>query len=185
MVEAATAFDVVGGVLDPVSINPPITGKWRPAFPEDRLPTALGFLPYAVGANCAVRKSVFLELGGWREDYMAGADDVEFSWRAQLTHHRVGFAPDARIHYRYRKGLRALARQFARYGMMEAKLYREFRVHGAPRSSVAAALKEWAWIAVHVVDLLREPVTRGVWVRKLAYRWGRLRGSTRERVLFL
>lgn len=186
MVEGLRKYDLVGGRLD-VSDNDPIAIAWRRPFPSDGLPVALGFLPYAIGANCAVRKQVVEALGGWREDYenRAGVEDVEFSWRAQLANYRIGFAPDAVVRYRYRSGLISLAKQFYRYGLMEPKLYKEFRRAGVARSSIKVAVKAWLWMLLHLPDLIREPEARGVWVRKAAYRSGRLVGSLRAGVIFL
>jgi GT2 family glycosyltransferase len=111
--------------------------------------------------------------------------DIEFCWRAALAGYRLGFAPDAVIHYRWRSGLRPLAKQAFRWGEGEAHLYRDFRDRGLKRSGVRAALIDWAWSLVHVVDLAREPKFRGAWVRKTFNRAGRLIGSIRYRVLFL
>jgi glycosyltransferase involved in cell wall biosynthesis len=184
MADAGRRFDVVGGYLDPEPLNDSLTQAWRPGFPRHELPDALGFLPFAVGANCGVRASVFREFNGWREDYVGGGDDVEFSWRAHLASYRVGFAPDAVIHYRYRRGLRALARQYYWYGLGEPRLYRDFRPVGAPRSGVVDGLLWWARLVRHLPDLAR-PDSRGNWIRRAAYGWGRLRGSVRYRAMFL
>ena len=185
MADAARGHDVVGGWLDHTSLNDPATHHWNVSQPRDELPMALGFLPYAVGGNCGVRTSVFRTMQGWREDYIAGCDDVEFSWRASLAGFRVGYAPGAIMRVRYRGNLRSHARQHYRWGRAEAHLYRDFRRKGMPRSSTRKALVEWAWIIRHLLDSRQDQTRRGHWVRKAAHRWGRLGGSIKYRVRYL
>lgn len=184
MAEAATKWELVGGVLDREVLNDAETRSWYWSQPSDKLPTALGFLPYACSSNMGVRTAVFHELGGWNEDYSAAGDDIEFCWRAQLSSRRLGFAPQAVMLYRYRRDLRALARQMYRYGLAEPRLYGSFRHRGMPRSSARKSWRAWAKIARHLPEL-RSPTRRGIWVREAAYRWGRIRGSVRHRVLYL
>jgi GT2 family glycosyltransferase len=138
-----------------------------------------------MSANFGVHTSVFHELGGWNEDYVHGGDDVEFCWRAQLASYRLCFAPDAVMLYRLRPSLWALARQFYDYGLANPQLYQAFRSRGVPRSSSAAALRAWIWLLLHLPDLVRSPVLRRAWVWNVAHRWGRLRGSIRNRVVYL
>lgn len=184
MARAAPGCDLVGGRLDEAALNDPLTHAWRPTMPDHDLPRALGFLPYAVGANCGVRAEVLRELGGFDERYARGAADIEFFWRAQLASYRLCYVPDAVIRYQHRQGLGPLWRQFYRYGRAEPQLFAAFRRAGVRRSGLAEALLNWAWIVWHLPDLLRSPTRRGIWVRKAAYRAGRLAGSLRFRVLF-
>ena len=184
MAEAGRTCDIVGGRLDQVSLNTPLSRSWRPLLPEDGLQVAFGFLPYAVGANCGVRVEVFRALGGWREDLAVCGDDVEFSWRAQLASYRLCYAPEAVVRYRFREDPRATARQFFNYGRVQPRLYRDYRDRGMPRSSLRWAFREWLRIVLRVGDLLGSSRRKGLWMRRAAYRWGRLRGSLRERVLF-
>jgi len=185
MVEAGRSCDIVGGRLEQESLNSPRTRSWRPSFPSDDLPVALNFLPYAVGANVGVRRDVFQALGGWNEDLSVCGDDVEFSWRAQLADYRVCFASGAVIRYRFRDRPLDAARQFFNYGRVEPHLYLLYRERGLARSSTRKAIRDWAWIVLRVGDLFRSADRRGAWLRRFAYRRGRLMGSMRERVLFL
>lgn len=180
---AAPGHGGVGGRLDERSLNDADAAAWRPWSAQDGLPVALGFLPFAVGANCGFWRAVFDELGGFDERYVRGGADVEFFWRVQLAGHRLAFAPGAVVAYRHRAGLRATARQFWRYGMADAQLYQNFRQHGVPRDTAHTVWRAWRMVAV---DGLRSHRTesRGRAVRTAAYRLGRLRGSLRQRVLF-
>ncbi|MDP8959416.1 MAG: glycosyltransferase [Actinomycetota bacterium] len=180
---AAPNCDLVGGRLDYQTLNDPVTLYWRPPHRYEELPRAMGFLPYAVGANLGMWTEVFHELGGWSESYFMGGEDIDFCWRAQLASFRLCYAPDALIHYRYRSDLRGFARQIYRYAMAEPKLYKAYRQQGAPRNT-RAGLRTWLWALAHLPDLVRSVERRGRWMRKVAFRWGRVRGSMRERVFY-
>jgi glycosyltransferase involved in cell wall biosynthesis len=184
LVQAAARFDIVGGWCDDTALNDPKTRSWRLAHSHDGLPVALGFLPYAISANLGVWASVHGAIGGWNDGYVGG-DEVDFCWRAQLAGFTIGFAPEAVMHYRHRSGLRALARQLTIYGMAEPRLYRDFRHQGVPRKRLRGSVRNWLWVAAHLPYLLASVERRGIWVRRAAFGWGRLRGSVRYRVVCL
>ena len=184
IVEEAATSDLVGGPLDDERLNDDVIPQWRPRPPTDELPVVQHFLPATASANLAIRRSVLTAVGGWCENYRTGYEDVELCWRAQLAGHHLGFAPDAVMAYRYRPELRAFAWQQYGYGVMAPRLFRDFRHHGMPRSDLRTALGAWKWLLVHLPDVRRSRVQRGVWVRILATRVGRLVGSVRHRVFF-
>ncbi|MDQ3956737.1 MAG: glycosyltransferase [Actinomycetota bacterium] len=185
MARAAGASDLVGGYLDYGPLNDATTRSWRHPFPAERLPRALGWMPFAVGANFGIWKDVLDDLGGWNETYAGGGDEVELCWRAQLRSYSLSQARDAVIAYRFRGGLRALWKQLYRYGLAEPRLLVDFRTEGVPRKGVSGGFKAWLWILGHCHHLLLSPEKRGRWVSKTAFRWGRLRGSLKHRVLAL
>lgn len=142
LVDAAKHADLVAGALHPHPDNSPLAIASRSADFWDRVPNT-GFLPYAIGANMAVRRRVALEAGGWSTSYSGGSDDTEFSWRVQIMGGRFAFAPEARVHYRLREGKRDLWRQHVNYGRGLARLARDFEPHGFRRNTkrnVAASL---------------------------------------------
>jgi glycosyltransferase involved in cell wall biosynthesis len=184
LVAAAAGFDLVGGWCEDMTLNDPMTRGWRLAHPRNGLPVVLGFLPYAISANLGVWASVHNAIGGWNDGY-AGGDEVDFCWRAQLAGFTLGFAPRAVMHYRHRTGLRALARQLTIYGMAEPRLYRDFRGRGVPPKRLRGSFRNWLWVAAHLPYLFASAERRGIWVRRAAFSWGRLRGSVRYRVVCL
>lgn len=68
----------------------------------DPAPPLLGEAPgttvpslFASGGAMLVDRAVFLEAGGFDEDYFAYFEDVDFGWRAWVLGHRVAVAPRA------------------------------------------------------------------------------------------
>ena len=92
----------------PGTLNDVETRSWRNPFsPSAARRGMLNHLPFAVGANVGVTRACFEAIDGWREEYICGGDDVDFSWRAQQAGFRLGMAPGAVIDYRYRAGAHA------------------------------------------------------------------------------
>jgi glycosyltransferase involved in cell wall biosynthesis len=185
LVAVGRSYDLVAGTLEFDRLNPrPETGTTQAPLVDFPL---WGMLPFAIGANMGFRREVFDALGGWDETFIGGGDDIEFSWRAQLAGFQLGFAPDAVVHYRFRSSLRALARQNYARSKTDPQVYGRFRVHGMPRSPVAAALKAWLWVLVVAPRALvgRRDDVRSRWVLVASKRAGRLVGSVHYRVLYL
>lgn len=185
MARASRHCDIVAGGIDYDRLNDPVTASWHRLPSEDDLPTALGFLPYGIGANLGMRTAAFEALGGWSEDLVWGGEDVDLCWRAQLASYRFCYEPEALMHFRLRSDVDALFRQRFSYGRAEPHLYKTFRARGVPRSNTWRALITWAWALVHLPDYFGSAERKGNWVRKVAYHWGRLRGSIDARVLYL
>jgi glycosyltransferase involved in cell wall biosynthesis len=154
----------------------------RPQATE--LPMGLGFKPYGATANMGISRRLFEAIGGFDEALTTG-EDMDFSWRLQLRGYEPRFEPEAVIHYRQREALRGVWRQQVAYGRSQPGLYRRFRAHGLPRTSVARALAFWAGFLLRLLLLAVSPRHRAVWLRQAGRRWGRLVGSVKERVLYL
>jgi cellulose synthase/poly-beta-1,6-N-acetylglucosamine synthase-like glycosyltransferase len=65
-------------------------------------------------------RSVFVELGGFNEDWVVN-QDYEFNIRLRGAGYKVIYSPWIRSVYFPRKSLRALVRQYGRYGFWRAK----------------------------------------------------------------
>ncbi len=79
------------------------------------------------GCNLAVRREAFAAVGGFRAEYHAAGDDVDFCWRLLEAGWRLEYVAAAMVwHYR-RFTARAYLRQQWGYGKAEALL---MRVHG-------------------------------------------------------
>ena len=117
----------VGGQLDEERLAVPGQEHWRPpATPGDN-PTFLGH-PYLVSANMAVETALFRSVGGFDESLLRG-EDIAFAWAVQRHGAELGFAPDAVVAYRHRKGLRPMLRQHFLYGRGMSQVLAR---HGAP-----------------------------------------------------
>lgn len=177
--------DYVGGRLDVTGLNSAAVVEWRGGSPTvDGLPVAYGYLPYAVGANFAVRRSLFDQIGGCDERFTICCDDIDLSWRAQEAGGVLAYAAAAAVQYRLRADLRDVARQQWRYGTAEPMLLRKFpdrmRWGGWPD-----ALRSWRYLLTRPDHLVRGPRLRGRYVRVAAYRAGRIAGALRHRTWWL
>ncbi|MFE7811288.1 glycosyltransferase [Streptomyces sp. NPDC057433] len=180
MAEAAREADLVGGGLETSALSPDHVDE-QP-LPMD---AQTDFLPFARGANSGAWKDVLTVAGGWDERYRGGGEDMDLSWRVQLCGYLVRYAGDARMHYRLRDDLRALARQKWNYGRSGAQLYAAYRRAGFERRDGRTVVMNWCWLLLHVPDLVRSPALRRRWIRYGARLAGFLAGSARRGVRYL
>lgn len=176
MVAAASHADVVGGYNETALLNGGVRPRWRATIPRDALPG--GHRPYAVGSNFAAWHDVIDALGGWDEVYVGCGEDVDFSWRAVAAGHRLVFAPDAVVAYRYRDAYRGIFRQSRAIGRSTVRLH---QLHGADgdeeTTAIAPAL---GWLISRATTLVGPSWRRKMWVRRAGLlrgvvegRWGR------------
>jgi glycosyltransferase involved in cell wall biosynthesis len=184
MARAARRADVVGGRLEAELLNDATVRAWRPSEPMTELVREQGYLPYAAGGNMAVWTQVARAIG-WDEEFRFGSSDSGFAWQAQMAGYTLAFAPDALVHQRYRRTIRATARQYYHYGASGPQLYRTFRAHGMPAPDNRDALRRWRRLAHNAPDLWRSRAQRGAWIRTASFRLGRVAGSIRARVICL
>lgn len=176
MVAGLQQCDHVGGLVDELTINDPVVTAWKRPRKRDGLRVALGLLPYATGACCGVRREVFDAIGGWDESYARGGNDVEFSFRVQLAGYRLCWVPDAVVHYRLRRSLRAHAAKCFRTALADAHLRRDFGRFGARGRTWSTRFRTWAkLLAITPAAVVREP-ERGRWVGMVAEEVGRAWG---------
>jgi GT2 family glycosyltransferase/glycosyltransferase involved in cell wall biosynthesis len=100
----AKILDQAGETIDFVGTAMNLYGR---AFQIDEaLPTAPGFhdqvreLLAPCGGAMMVRRELFLEVGGFDEDYVAYYEDVDLGWRLWIYGHKVLFAPQAVVYHR-------------------------------------------------------------------------------------
>jgi glycosyltransferase involved in cell wall biosynthesis len=177
-------FDVMGGYLDDFTLNDEATALWRYRIAEESLPRAFGRFSFFVGANFAVRKTVFDELGTFDERLPYVGEDVDFSIRAQLAGHEIGWIPDAVVRYRHRSSLKALARQQFTYGRGSVWLYERYRGIAGPGPR-AAALRRFAEIVVRLPNLARGRSRRGRWIMLASSTAGQVAESVRRGVWYV
>jgi glycosyltransferase involved in cell wall biosynthesis/peptidoglycan/xylan/chitin deacetylase (PgdA/CDA1 family) len=182
--EHLRSVDVVVGSLEPSRLNTR-TGAETRSY-QSEAPTHWDY-PFAFGANCGYRREVFEAAGLWDARYRTG-QDIEMSWRAQLAGFRLGWCPDAVVHYRHRAGLAALVQQFYRYGRKEPALREQFHAaveRGAgPRTP--RPLRLLPWVLSRLPYLALTGRRRALWLRRAAFMLGdvgatsRLKGARRR-----
>lgn len=183
-IEGPAGADLVGGGLEHDLLNQSET-EWRGRDGSRSLPRPLGFLPFAISANCATRREVWESIRGWGENFEHGGDDVDFCWRAQLAGYRLEFVPGAIVHYRRRSSLRGLAHQVFDYAQADVRLYKDYRHLGAPRRSARAVLRSFSYPVTRLPYLVMSRRRRGQWITVAVSTWGHVVGSWRNRVMYL
>lgn len=69
--------------------------------------------PFASGGNMATRRDLLIEIGGYDESFPCyGFEDVDLSWRTQLTGHHIAFCSEAAISATRTTGNGALRKRF-------------------------------------------------------------------------
>ena len=185
MVDALRDHEIVTGALERRSLNTPEQYAWTGDEDATGPEVGYGYRPYASGGNLGVRRDVALGLGGFDERLSGGAEDVDWSWRAQYAGHDVFFEPGALIHYRMRSDIRSLALRRLRGGFAEPFLYRRHRHRGMGAEPPREVLEVWRWLARNARAARRDPALRYRWTAVAAQRTGRLLGSIRHRARFL
>jgi GT2 family glycosyltransferase len=176
MVAALESHDVVSGVYDFGSTN---GGSGATATPHAT--AQLGFLPFGLGANLAVRREAFEAVSGFRESFLVG-EDIDLCWRLQLAGYRYSVADAAVVRKREPTDSQSILRKAWSYGRCGARLYRTYRSAGM-RRDLRGAGKTWLWLLVNAPRLFAQPVRRQ-WLRSFGIRTGRLAGSVTQHAFF-
>jgi GT2 family glycosyltransferase len=69
--------------------------------PDKGEPTRPQFVGSACGASMAVKRGIFLDLGGFDEDFFAYFEDVDFCWRAWLAGYKVMLVPASILYHKF------------------------------------------------------------------------------------
>lgn len=182
LVTGAQEADIVGGELELTQLNTERARHWRTMLAGDMSrPHALGYLPYAPGANFAIRRRAFDAVGGCDEAFTICSDDIDLSWRVQRHGGTLAFCDEAIMHYRLRDDLPGLVRQMHAYGLAEALLRRKFG-DAVPPSQWAQRWPTYRFLMTHSWHLLADSRRRGGWLAHASYSAGRIHGAIRHRV---
>jgi GT2 family glycosyltransferase len=176
MWEVLAGADLVAGVFDFGTLDGVPSSLPVPAATRQ-----LGFLPFALTANLAVRREAFEAVHGFNEEQWPG-EDVDLCWRLQLAGYRFALAADAVVEKRERAAGRPTFRAAWAYGTCGPRLYVRYRVKGMQRDLRGAA-KAWVWLIAASPGLV-SPSRRRAWVRTFGIRAGRLAGSVQCRAFF-
>jgi glycosyltransferase involved in cell wall biosynthesis len=152
----------------------------------DTLTAYYGHLPWSMTANLAVRRDLFVDVGGFSEELTASYD-VDFCWRLAARGITLAYQPGAIVFKRPRSGAIATFRQWLGYGLDHPALYRRYRQSGMPRRSLPEAASRYAETAASVARALRHPRSSATASAAacVGQDVGRLVGSVRWRALYL
>ena len=171
---------VATGSLDVETLNDPaMTASRGPA----RRPSFYGLFPIAAGGNMAVTRSAWTAIGSLDES-LPSLEDMEWSLRARLAGFDIGWVPEARIQYRYRASPLDLWRQGWNYGRSRPAIARRLWESTGERPRRLAGLRSWAWLVLHLPELVRSDRRgRVAWVA--GNRLGQLLGCIGARFVVL
>ncbi len=139
LIQALAETDAVGGYLEEELLAVAGQEDWRPPATPGSLPTFLGF-PFLVSANMGVVRSVFHSVGGFDTTLMRG-EDIALSWDLIERGVELGYAPDAIVHYRHRRGMWPMMKQHYLYGRGFSQILARRGVPGDQASGGLRSLK--------------------------------------------
>lgn len=177
--ESLEKYDAVGArtlLVDARSTPEAVTG-------ELGLASIHGYLHYALGGNCGIRRDLFLRLGGFDLSYDGGHEEVDFCWRLQEAGGTLGYAPGAVLDYRQRTTLRGLFRQRRRFAASSILLWTRFQEHAELKPvSFSGSLKHAVRAVSRARQLLRQS-TRVQYMATAGWVFGVVEGHLRYRLL--
>lgn len=179
MGDALMLSDFVAGWSDPVKLNDPWLRETREPQPRDRLPTLPypPHLPYAGSCAFGIRRHVHELVGGFDESLLA-LHDTDYCIRVQLRDVRLEFAPDAVVHYRYRRSWRGIFDQARSYAADSALIQKRY---GPPKLDWRWPLRLWRPVLAALGRSYRKS-DRAKLAWLLGWQVGRYQGSLRHRV---
>ncbi|MCL4487660.1 MAG: glycosyltransferase [Chloroflexi bacterium] len=93
-----TEFDYAGSAADFAAHAYQVA--WRKPYSPDRF-TQVHSTLFACGGAMMVDRQVFLEVGGFDDDFFIYYEDLDFGWRLWVLGYRVVFAPEAVAYHRH------------------------------------------------------------------------------------
>jgi GT2 family glycosyltransferase len=187
MAEALRAHDVVAGALEFDKLNEPwvIAIRGRPQTQGLAEWGFLPYLPFAFGSTMGIRRSAHEAIGGYDEEMIPSAEDMDYSWRLQKAGIEIHFVAAAVTHYRLRHKLSEIYRQSRSYGVGNVLVYKKHR-----RLGMRPAPHPWrsgARVWLGLIKRFLFPVGRvriGLLAWHLGLRVGMAKGSIKHRVAF-
>ncbi len=96
------------------------------------------FLPFVNGGAMLVRRDVFVNSGGFDEDFFAYYEDVDLGWRLWVLGYKVVFAPDSIVYHMHHGTSKAFSEDKLRYLKERNALISLYKNYG--EQSLAAIL---------------------------------------------
>lgn len=184
--DAADTADAVGGAVEITSTNSAKVAGWRDVSTDDLMRYET-FLPFTMGCNFGMWRTVFDEMGGFDVEYRHASEDIDMCWRLQLAGHTLVHAPDALVAYQLRDTYRGTWKQMKSYGYSTTQLYTNYRQHGFRRTSARNAILTVVGLVIlnPLVPVTVTKVPRGRWFAHAGFFAGKLRASIDYRIFFV
>jgi glycosyltransferase involved in cell wall biosynthesis len=185
MGKALSKYDFVASRFDIEKLNAAwvCRGHWNPqrdGIQQYRYPP---YLPHAGGSGLGVKRVHHEAVGGFDES-LTRLEDTDYCWRIQLTGPELHFVPDAVVHVRYRDTLRGSFRQARLWGEYNVLLYKRYQPWGMPKLSWKDGVIGWKRL-LKGLPRISSRASLTMWVRRFAWRIGRLQGCIKYRVVAL
>jgi len=132
MFENRRIINHVGGVFTPIGGGVDL-GMGTIAVSSGKNPKPVAFVS---GASMMVPREMFLNLGGFDDDYFVYFEDVDYCWRAWVLGYTVLHVPGSRV--------------FHRLGGTIGRLWSPYRVYLGERNRLQTLLKNAAWPSILV-----------------------------------
>jgi len=179
MTRGLDCFDLVGAACRYAQLNGS-SYKRQDVLASAGLRSVANFLPHAPGGNLAVSKQVLWKVGGFSIEPKF-AEDIDFSWKAQLAGRAIGFVSPTYIDYRLQGEFAKCFATHRKYGIGYACLLAKYRSFGAHHSVLDSA-KNLLKLPVALGYLIFSPSRRSNAGYMLGHFIGRLQGSFKYRV---
>ncbi|MEA2016435.1 MAG: glycosyltransferase [Actinomycetota bacterium] len=85
------------------------------------------FLPFVNGGAMMINKKVFLDAGGFDEDFFAYYEDVDLGWRLWVLGYKVIFSPGSVVYHHHHGTSRAISEDKLRFLKERNSLYSVFK----------------------------------------------------------
>ncbi|MEE8324390.1 MAG: glycosyltransferase [Candidatus Humimicrobiaceae bacterium] len=85
------------------------------------------YLPFANGGAMLIRRDIFLDVGGFDEDFFAYYEDVDLGWRLWVLGYKVIFAPDSIVYHHHHGTSRIFSEDKLRFLKERNSLYSVFK----------------------------------------------------------
>ncbi|MEZ5167612.1 MAG: glycosyltransferase [Acidimicrobiales bacterium] len=177
MADALADHEFVTGPLELRRLNPPWLQGSRGEYLAAGQPTFEGVFPLASSCNLGIRRDVFDRIGGFDEAFRIG-QDAELSMRLWLAGVALHFAPEAVVHYRYRRSRRAVFSQARRFGRAQVAILDLVASAGHRHPRRRNALRRGLWLA-RKLPMLRTRAGQARWLYVLGTQVGRIEARIR------
>jgi glycosyltransferase involved in cell wall biosynthesis len=186
MGEALLMYDAVGGPRNIIKYSKPEVIKalsrsdWNP---EKELCKFVSppFLPYAASSNLGVKNTLHRDIGGFDET-LGSLEDIDYSWRIQLSGKKIQFIDNAVLYYRLPSTLRGCLRKQYYSGQYQIALCKKYIPLGMPELSWHTDMSNWIQTLRGIRQISVEKEDRYRWLMHFAFLSGRLKGHFKYRV---